>query len=105
MGEVDRVGRDRCMIDYDYLNRVIAHRVPELSENDLAAAASQPAPSDDDTVVPVEVLDQVLDLIIALEGRMSKLEEEARAQRSDSDPVGACRRALVDLGWRTSASP
>lgn len=83
------------MIDYDYLNRLIAHRVPELSENDLAAAASQPVPSDD--MVPVSVLDQVLDLIIALEGRMSELEEEARAQRSDSDPVDQVRRLLVDM--------
>lgn len=79
----------------DYFDRLIAHRCPEIGPADLASAeaASQPAPSDD-MVVPVEVLDQVLDVVIALEERMNALEATLGV---GADPVDACRRALIDL--------
>jgi hypothetical protein len=56
-------------IDADYAERLIAHRCPELGEMPSSALAPDS--------VPAEVLDRVLDVVLAIEARLARLEERA----------------------------
>ncbi len=61
-----------------YVRALIAGRCPELTEADLAkflAGSSQPDP---DAGIPVEIADQILDVLHHLMDRMSRLEQLAR---------------------------
>ena len=95
-------------VSYDhveYVRALILARCPELSVDDLAAlvdadlATLDDAASAEDEMVPIAVVDQILDVIVGIEERMTTLEQAA--QRSDADPVAACRRAMLDFDIET----
>lgn len=73
----------------DYIRAIIRHRVPEVTDADLAVVAEQP-----DTL-PVEIANQVLEVVEALEAKLEALVE--RYSLPPETLVEALRLALVDL--------
>jgi hypothetical protein len=62
--------------DRDRILRMISHRCPELLPADLALIADAPVDSDDR--LPMAIGEQILDVVLALEDRMTALEQAVR---------------------------
>jgi hypothetical protein len=60
-----------------YVRALILARCPELSERDLALLAD--APSDLDAGIPVNIADQIMDVLLAFEERLDRIERAVRA--------------------------
>lgn len=75
-----------------YVRNLIAARAPELSDDDIAALVAEPP----DTL-PVEIANQVLEVIEAMQDRLESLAESLRPPPPAKTVVGACRQAMVDL--------
>jgi hypothetical protein len=61
--------------DRDRVLRLIMARCPELSDRDLALLV---AAAPDPDAIPSSVADKILDVVLALEDRMTALEEPVR---------------------------
>lgn len=82
----------------DYIRNVIAHRCPELTDDDLAML-SQPDEFLGE-LLPVEIGHQILEVVDRLFDRMTALEDavaQARDPAGNDDPLASCRRALADM--------
>jgi hypothetical protein len=75
-----------------YLRAVVSHRCPELTDADLALMAAEP-----DGALPLEVAEQILTVIDALQDRWEALAESLRQKPPAKTVIGACRQAMIDL--------
>jgi hypothetical protein len=82
--------------DRDYVMRIIRARCSDvLSDDDLASveAMSQPA-----EMLPIEIGEQILTVLDALQDRLEALAESLRQKPPPAKTViGACRQAMIDL--------
>ena len=82
--------------DSDRVLRIIKARCGDVLSADDLAMLSQPEETvgEADTL-PIEIADQILDVVMALDDRMAKLDAVFRA--GNDDPLASCRRALADM--------
>jgi hypothetical protein len=70
--KVDEADDDRAA----YVRALIASRCPELGPADLATLAVRPDP---DAGIPPEIADQIMDVLLAFEARLERIENAVRS--------------------------
>jgi hypothetical protein len=61
-----------------YIRALIASRCPELGQSDLALIVDAP-PDDSDTAIPAAVADRIMDVLLAFEARLERIENAVRS--------------------------
>lgn len=76
-----------------YAIDLISHRCPELGPADLALLGYSDEPLSEDELIPVEIADRILNCVMALDGRMERLEAQVV---SGSDLIASLWEAMAD---------